>query len=125
MFIKILKTKKMPDERKRSTIVPLYTSKGDTQIYKKYRGIKLINPTIKLWERMIDHILRHDAMTSKTQLGFTQWIIRISTMELSFLIEVNGEVEREEKASILVHLICWIPVLQTTVIYDLKTLNFI
>ena len=43
LFNTILMTKKMPDEWRRSVVVPIYKNKGDIQNYTNYRGIKLMS----------------------------------------------------------------------------------
>ena len=58
LFNKIWQSNKMPDEWKKSTLVPLYKNKSDIQYYSNYRGIKLISHTMKLWERVMEHRLR-------------------------------------------------------------------
>ena len=60
----------MPDEWRKSTLVPLYKKKGDIQDCSNYRGIKLISQTMKLQERVIEHRLRHHAKIAKKQFGF-------------------------------------------------------
>ena len=60
----------MSDEWRKSTLVPLYKNKGDIQDCSNYRGIKLISHTMKLWERVIKHRLRHHAKIAKNQFGF-------------------------------------------------------
>ena len=65
IFNKIIVTKKMPDEWRKSILVPIYKNKGDIQNCKKYRGIKLMCHTMKLWERVKEHMLRHETTISK------------------------------------------------------------
>ena len=48
----------------------LYKNKGDIQDYLNYRGINLMSHTMKLWERVIKHRLRHHAMIVENQFGF-------------------------------------------------------
>jgi hypothetical protein len=55
----------MPEEWRWSILVPIFKNKGDVQICCNYRGIKLMNHTMKLWERVIEHRLRR--MTSVTK----------------------------------------------------------
>ena len=43
-----LKTVKMPNEWRASTIISLYKNKGDIQDCNNYRGIKLLSHTTKL-----------------------------------------------------------------------------
>ena len=60
----------MPDEWRKSTLVPLYKNKGDIQNCSNYRGIKLISHTMKLWERVIEHRLREHAKIAENQFSF-------------------------------------------------------
>ena len=58
LFNRILKTKKMLNEWRNNTLVPIYRNKDDVQNCMNYRGIKLMSHTMKLWERVIEHRLR-------------------------------------------------------------------
>ena len=53
-FNRLLRGEKMPDEWRRSMLVPLYKGKGDI----KECGIKLVSHTMKLWERIIEARIR-------------------------------------------------------------------
>ena len=55
LFNKIWRTNKMPNEWRKSTLVPLYKNKGDIQDCTNYRGIKLMSHIMKLWERVIEY----------------------------------------------------------------------
>ena len=58
-------------EREReSTITPIYKDKGDHMICSNYRGIKQLSHTMKLWERIIDQMLRDIVSISNGQFGF-------------------------------------------------------
>ena len=48
LFNKILMTKKMPDELRRSVVVPINKNKGDIQNCTNYRRIKLMRYTMNL-----------------------------------------------------------------------------
>uniref|UniRef100_A0A1S3ZT25 Reverse transcriptase domain-containing protein n=1 Tax=Nicotiana tabacum TaxID=4097 RepID=A0A1S3ZT25_TOBAC len=63
------RAKKMPEEWRRSTMIPLYKNKGDVQNCNNYRGIKLLSHTIKVWERVIEGRLRSVSI-SENQFGF-------------------------------------------------------
>lgn len=52
IFNNILINGEMPEEWRRSTITPIYKGKGDHMNCASYRGIKLLNHTMKLWERI-------------------------------------------------------------------------
>jgi hypothetical protein len=59
LFNIIFRSNKMPDEWRRSILVPIFKNKGDIQSYTNYRGIKLMSHTMKRWERVIEHHLRN------------------------------------------------------------------
>jgi hypothetical protein len=48
LFNIIFRSNKMPDEWRRSILVPIFKNKGDIQSYTNYRGIKLMSHTMKL-----------------------------------------------------------------------------
>jgi hypothetical protein len=58
LFNIIFRSNKMPDEWRRSILIPIFKNKGDIQSCTNYRGIKLMSHTMKLWERVIEHRLR-------------------------------------------------------------------
>ena len=60
----------MPEEWRRSVLIPIYKNKGDAQCCGNYRGIKLRSPTMKKWERIIEARLRNSVEISKQQHGF-------------------------------------------------------
>jgi hypothetical protein len=84
----------MPEEWRRSILVPIYKNKGDIQSYTNYRGIKLMSHTMKLWERVIEHRLRGTTRVSTNQFSFMPGR---STIEAIFLIRQVMERFREQK----------------------------
>ena len=58
MFNNIFQSNKMPEEWRRSILIPIYKNKEDIQSYTNYRRIKLMSHTMKLWERVIEQRLR-------------------------------------------------------------------
>ncbi|KAK9133636.1 hypothetical protein Scep_013164 [Stephania cephalantha] len=94
LFNKILKSKRMPMDWRRSTLVPIFKNKGDIQSCSNYRGIKLMSHTMKLWERIIDNRLRRETTISENQFGFMPGR---STMEAIFLVRRLLEKYREKK----------------------------
>ena len=60
----------MPEEWRRSMLIPIYKNKGNTQCYRNYREIKLISHTMKVWERIFEARLRDRIEISKQQYGF-------------------------------------------------------
>jgi hypothetical protein len=94
LFNLIFRSNKMPDEWRRSILVPIFKNKGDVQSCTNYRGTKLMSHTMKLWERIIKHRLRGVTNVTENQFGF---IIGRSTMEAIFLIRQLMERCREQK----------------------------
>uniref|UniRef100_A0A453CPX0 Reverse transcriptase domain-containing protein n=1 Tax=Aegilops tauschii subsp. strangulata TaxID=200361 RepID=A0A453CPX0_AEGTS len=82
LFNLIFRANKMPEEWRRSILVPIY------------RGIKLMSHTMKLWERVIEHRLRRMTSVTKNQFGFMPGR---STMEAIFLVRQLMERYREQK----------------------------
>jgi hypothetical protein len=83
LFNTIFWSNKMPDEWRRSILVPIFKNKGDIKSCTNYRRIKLMSHTMKLWEIVIEHRLRKLTTVSKNQFGFMPGR---STMEAIFLI---------------------------------------
>ena len=65
------------------TVIPFYKNKGDIQDYNNYRGIKLLNHTMKLWKTVIERRLRKDISISDNQFDF---ISGRSTTEAIYLL---------------------------------------
>ena len=63
-------SERMPEEWRRSVLIPIYKNKGDAQCCGNYRGIKLMSHTMKVWERIIEARLRDRVEISKQQYGF-------------------------------------------------------
>ena len=63
---------RMPEEWKRSVLIPIYKNKGEAQVCGSYRGIKLMSHTMKIWERTIEARLRDRVEINKQQYGFMQ-----------------------------------------------------
>ena len=70
VFHRLLMGERMPEEWRRSVLIPIYKHKGDAQCCGNYRGIKLMNHTMKIWERIIETRLRDRAEISKQQYRF-------------------------------------------------------
>jgi hypothetical protein len=94
LFNLIFRSNKMPDEWRRSILVPIFNNKEDVQSCTNYRGIKLMSHIIKLWERIIKHRLRRVTNVTENQFGFMPGR---STMETIFLIRQLMERCREKK----------------------------
>ena len=70
LFNRLLRGGKMPDEWKKSVLVPFYKGKGDIKECGNYCGIKLMSHTMKLWERVIAARLRKEVRVVEQQFGF-------------------------------------------------------
>ena len=69
-FNRLLQREKMPDEWRRSVLVPLYKGKRDIKEYGNYLGIKLMSHSMKLWERVIEAKIRKKVTMAKQQFWF-------------------------------------------------------
>ena len=69
-FNRLLQGEKMPDEWRRSVLVPLYKGKGDIEECGNYRGIKLMSHSMKLWERVIEARIRKEVTIGEQQFEF-------------------------------------------------------
>ena len=67
---KLLKGEKIPDEWRKSVLIPIYKGKGDSKECGNYRGIKLMSHTMKLWERIVEARLSKEVVISDQQFGF-------------------------------------------------------
>ena len=70
LFNRLLMGEQMPEEWRRSVLIPIYKNKGDAQCCGNYRGIKLMSHTMKVWERIIETRLRESVEIRKQQYGF-------------------------------------------------------
>ena len=60
----------MPNEWRRSVLIPLYKGKGDIKGCGNYRGIKLMSHIMKLWERVIEARIRKEVRIAEQQFWF-------------------------------------------------------
>ena len=65
LFNKILEDERIPDEWRRSVLVPTFKNKEDVQSCSNYRGIKLISHVMKLWERVVGARLKREVTISE------------------------------------------------------------
>ena len=86
----------MPEEWRRSVLIPIYKNKGDAQCCGNYRGIKLMSYTMKVWKRIIETRLRDRVEINKQQYGFMPGKKTTNVMfALRMLIEKYREGQRE------------------------------
>ncbi|KAK3554542.1 hypothetical protein QTP70_025394 [Hemibagrus guttatus] len=92
LFNRVLESEKMPEEWRRSVLVPIFKNKGDVQSCSNYRGIKLMSHTMKLWERVVEARLRKVVEICEQQYGFMP---RKSTMDAIFALRILMEKYRD------------------------------
>ncbi|RXN38888.1 Retrovirus-related Pol poly LINE-1 [Labeo rohita] len=92
LFNKILDSETIPEEWRRSVLVPIFKNKGDVQSCGNYRGIKLMSHTMKLWERVVEARLRAEVSICEQQYGFMP---RKSTTDAVFALRMLMEKYRE------------------------------
>ena len=96
LFNRLLMGERMPEEWRRSVLIPIYKNKGDAQCCGNYRGIKLMSHTMKVWERIIEARLRDRVEISKQQYEFMPGKGTTDAMfALRMLMEKYREGQRE------------------------------
>ncbi|KAK3551899.1 hypothetical protein QTP70_031557 [Hemibagrus guttatus] len=92
LFNRVLESERMPEEWRRSVLVPIFKNKGDVQSCSKYRGIKLMSHTMKVWERVVEARLRKVVEICEQQYGFMP---RKSTTDAIFALRILMEKYRD------------------------------
>ncbi|KAK3522562.1 hypothetical protein QTP86_023279 [Hemibagrus guttatus] len=92
LFNRVLESERMPEEWRRSVLVPIFKNKGDVQSCSNYRGIKLMSHTMKLWERVVEARLRKVVEFCEQQYGFMP---RKSTTDAIFALRILMEKYRD------------------------------
>ncbi|KAK3530487.1 hypothetical protein QTP86_024399 [Hemibagrus guttatus] len=92
LFNRVLESETMPEEWRRSVLVPIFKNKGDVQSCSNYRGIKLMSHTMKLWERVVEARLRKVVEICEQQYGFMP---RKSTTDAIFALRILMEKYRD------------------------------
>ena len=96
LFNRLLMGERMPEEWRRSVLIPIYKNKRDAQCCENYREIKLMSHTMKVWERIIETRLRDRVEITKHQYGFIPGKETTDDMfALRMLIEKYEEGQRE------------------------------
>ena len=86
----------MPEECRRSVLIPIYKNKRDAQCCGNYRGIELMSHTMKVWERIIEARLTDSVEINKQQYGFMPGKGTTDSMfALRMLMEKYREGQRE------------------------------
>ncbi|KAK3531996.1 hypothetical protein QTP86_002517, partial [Hemibagrus guttatus] len=92
LFNRVLESERMPEEWRRSVLVPIFKNKGDVQSCSNYRGIKLMSHTMKVWERVVEARLRKVVEICEQQYGFMP---RKSTTDAIFALRISMEKYRD------------------------------
>ncbi|KAK3514351.1 hypothetical protein QTP70_015880 [Hemibagrus guttatus] len=92
LFNRVLESERMPEEWRRSVLVPIFKNKGDVQSCSNYRGVKLMSHTMKLWERVVEARLRKGVEICEQQYGFMP---RKSTTDAIFALRILMEKYRD------------------------------
>ncbi|KAK3548620.1 hypothetical protein QTP70_015565, partial [Hemibagrus guttatus] len=92
LFNRVLESERMPEEWRRSVLVPIFKNKGDVQSCSNYRGIKLMSQTMKVWERVVEARLRKVVEICEQQYGFMP---RKSTTDAIFALRILMEKYRD------------------------------
>ncbi|KAK3517158.1 hypothetical protein QTP86_019099, partial [Hemibagrus guttatus] len=92
LFNRVLESERMPEEWRRSVLMPIFKNKGDVQSCSNYRGIKLMSHTMKLWERVVEARLRKVVEICEQQYGFMP---RKSTTDAIFALRILMEKYRD------------------------------
>ena len=86
------KGERIPDEWRKSVLMPIYKDKGDSKECGNYQSIKLMSHTMKLWERVVKARLRQEVVIGDQQFGFMP---RRSTSDAIFGLRIMIEMWRE------------------------------
>ncbi|XP_056631442.1 uncharacterized protein LOC130441681 [Diorhabda sublineata] len=93
---RILSSKEAPNEWRKSITIPIL-KKGGRKSPENYRGITLLNTTMKLFTKIIETTLNEHVNTSEEQQGFRK---NRSTIEAIFTISqvVENTIEYDKLA---------------------------
>ena len=68
---RVLGEEQMPEEWKKGEIVPIYKQKGDPLVCGNFRGIKLLEHGMKMFEKIVERRLRKLITVNNMQFGFS------------------------------------------------------
>ena len=94
VFRDIIKEGEIPEEWKDSLTIPIYKGKGDALECGKYRGIRLLEHGMKLFERILEMRLRRLIKVDSRQFGFTPGR---STIDALFIVRQVQEKYNEKR----------------------------
>ena len=93
-FQNIMNTEVCPEEWKDSTTVPIYKGKGDPLQCGKYRGLRMLEHGMKIWEKVLDRRLKSVIDVGSNQFGFTA---TRSTTDAIFILRQIQQKYNEKK----------------------------
>ena len=70
IFLMIVKEGYIPDDWRKSILVPVYKGKGDPLVCGSYRAIKLLEQPMKVLERVLEKRIRCQVSIDNMQFGF-------------------------------------------------------
>ena len=70
IFNGVIKEGKIPSDWKKSWLVNVYKGKGDALVCGSYRGIKLLDQVMKIFERVLDRRIRERVTLNEMQFEF-------------------------------------------------------
>ena len=77
VFRNIQEREEMPEEWADSFTIPIYKGKGDALSCGKYRGVRLLEHGMKLWEKMLEERLRRIVNIDECQLRHNLSVLRV------------------------------------------------
>ena len=83
-----------PDEWRNSLTIPLYKGKGDALQCGKFRGLRLLEHGMKVWERVLNERLKQVTNVGENQYGFR---VGKSTAGSIFIVRQSQEKYLEKK----------------------------
>ena len=94
LFQGIMGREHAPDEWRTSLTIPLHKGKGDALQCEKYRGLRLLEHGMKVWERVLNEKLKQVTSVGKNQFGFR---VEKSTTGVIFIVQQLQEKYLEKR----------------------------
>ena len=95
----ILNGKNMPHDWRMSTVVPIYKKKGSVMDCANYRGVKLLEHSMKVVERLLEKRLRRLVKVDQMQFGFMSGR---STVDAIFILRTMQESYLEKNRKLFI-----------------------
>jgi hypothetical protein len=87
-----------PEEWRDSLTIPLFKGKGDALQCGKYRGLRLLEHGMKIWERVLNERLKKICSIDDCQFGFMPGK---STTDAIFIVSCRRSMERRGNSCIM------------------------